>query len=128
MYKRQGEGGFKVVLGLPDGNVDETNFESALAWLNGINSGLTDKEKSVLELVYHIYDNEPSAAEIAQVGSHENITNYDGILWKPLKPVLDTAANDDFTKPLGLKVGQYVSVALRVKACLLYTSDAADDR
>ena len=112
----QGEGGFKVVIGLPDGNVDETNFESALAWLNGINSGLTDKEKSVLELVYHIYDGEPSAAEIARVGSHENITNYDGILWKPLKPVLDSVANDDFTKPLGLKVGQYVSVALRVKA------------
>ena len=111
----QGQGGFKIVNGDVDGRVDETNFESALAWLNSANSGLDNKEKSVLEFVYHIYDAQPSAEEIARVGAHENIVDYEGSIWKSLKPILDTNNGNDFTIPLNLKVGQFVSVALRVK-------------
>ena len=111
----QGQGGFKIVNGNQDGTVDEADFQSALAWLNSANSGLDSKEKAVLEFVYHIYDGEPSEQEIAQVGLHENIVDYEGTIWKPLAPDLDSTNNDHFTNPLGLKVGQYVSVALRVK-------------
>ena len=110
----QGQGGFKIVNGLADGNVDQQNFVSALSWLNSNDSGLANKEKEVLEFVYHIYEGQPNAEEIARVGSHEQITNYESQIWKPLEPVLEKNGND-FTQSLNLKVGQYVSVALRVK-------------
>ena len=111
----QGQGGFKIVNGNQDGTVDEANFISSLAWLKSANSGLADKEKEVLELVYHIYDDEPTSDEITKVGSTASITNYKENTWKSLESVLEQNATSDFTKSLNLKVGQYVSVALRVK-------------
>ena len=114
----QGQGGFKIVNGLANGQVDEADFQSALSWLQSVNSGLADKEKEVLEFVYHIYDDKPTETQIQEVGSHNSITNYDDTsTWKKLEPILDTTNNNNehFTQSLGLKVGQYVSVALRVK-------------
>ena len=113
----QGQGGFKIVNGLTNGQVDEADFQSALAWLQSGDSGLSNKEKEVLEFVYHIYDDKPTEAQIQEVGSHNSITNYDDTnTWKQLEPILDTINNNEhFTQSLGLKVGQYVSVALRVK-------------
>ena len=111
----QGQGGFKIVNGKQDGTVDEANFISSLAWLKSANSGLADKEKEVLEFVYHIYDGEPTNEEIAEIGSTASINNYNDDTWKSLEPVLEQNATGDFTTSLNLKVGQYVSVALRVK-------------
>ena len=106
----QGEGGFKIVNGLKDGTADVSDFMAAQAWIQGSQSGLSDKEKEVLELVYYIYDGEPDQTTIDKVKSE--ITDYQNSQWKKVNDVLDT---DNFTQSLQLKVGQYVSVALRVK-------------
>ena len=110
----QGEGGFKIVNGTRNGLVDETNFESALTWLQSAASGLQANEINALEFVYHIYETKPDQNEIDRVGDPNLITNYNDQTWKSLFPVLETNS-DHFTRPLNLKVGQYVSVALRVK-------------
>ena len=111
----QGEGGFKIVNGTKDGLVDQVDFISALKWLQSPASGLQTNEIEALEFVYHIYDNKPDEEEIKRVSDPNLITNYRDETWKPLEPVLDTNGNDHFTKSLKLKVGQYVSVALRIK-------------
>ena len=107
----QGQGGFKVVNGDQNGNPDLRDYQSALDWLNSNQSGLSAKEQEVLELVYYVYDGEPNQATIAEV--EKEITNYD-FQWKKLSEVLNNDQSG-FTNPLNLKVGQYVSVALRVK-------------
>ena len=109
----QGEGGFKIVNGNQQGDPDLVNYQSSLEWLQSSQSGLADKEKTVLEFVYHIYEDKPDAAQIENVNA--KINDYGDATWKQLDPILDKNGGDDFTNPLDLKVGQYVSVALRVK-------------
>ena len=108
----QGEGGFKVVNGDLNGNPDVNNFMAANEWMQSTQSDLSDKEKSVLEFVYYVYDGEPDEQAINDAQS--TITNYQDSKWQKLADVLE-AGNTNFTNDLGLKVGQYVSVALRVK-------------
>ena len=111
----QGEGGFKIINGTANNEPDLNNYKSSISWLKSAESGLTQKEQSVLEFVYHIYENQPDVDEIRRVGSRDVINDYDDSIWKPVADVLDENDQNDFTKPLGLKVGQFVSVALRVK-------------
>ena len=112
----QGEGGFKIVNGLQNGDVDLNDYQSALSWLKSSASGLHQSEIQALEFVYHVYDGEPDEAEIQRVSDHSLITNYNDETWKRLEPILDSVTNaSDFTRSLNLKVGQYISVALRVK-------------
>ena len=114
----QGQGGFKIVVADKQGNIDSNNFISAITWLSN-NSGLTQNEINALEFVYHIFEpgTTPTTAEIEKISNPNLINNYTDPTWQKLSDVLENnAANGEyFTKSLGLKVGQYVSVALRVK-------------
>ena len=109
----QGEGGFKIVNGMANGAADVADFQAAQAWLQSAQSGLSQKEKSVLEFVYYIYDDQPDQQAIND--AQRTITDYQNSKWKKVADVLETG-NTNFTTSLKLKVGQYVSVALRVKA------------
>ena len=114
----QGEGGFKIVLADNQGNIEINNFISAIKWLL-TSSGLSDKEIETLEFVYHVFEDKtiPSASEIEQISKPDLINNYNDTTWQKLADVLDgdIINGEHFTKPLNLKVGQYVTVALRVK-------------
>ena len=114
----QGQGGFKIVVADQQGNIDLNDFNSAIAWLSN-NSGLTPNEINALEFVYHIFEpgTVPSAAEIERISNPNLINNYNDSTWQKFSDVIetDTTNGEHFSKPLNLKVGQYVTVALRVK-------------
>ena len=114
----QGQGGFKIVVADDQGNIDTNSFSSAISWLSN-NSGLTQNEINALEFVYHIFESgtTPTAAEIERISNPNLINNYNDSTWQKFSDVMetDTTNGEHFSKPLNLKVGQYVTVALRVK-------------
>ena len=106
----QGQGGFKLTtLNL---STNQSNTESALTFLQ--NSALTTVEKNALEFVYHVFETQPSLEEWQQVSQKEIINDYQNKTWNSLSELFDNT-NNSFTKPLNLKVGQFVSIAIRVK-------------
>ena len=106
----QGQGGFKIVLAdINTLKVDPDNIESAEQFLQ--NSALAPNEKAALELVFHNFGPSASQDEIERV--KKAITSYDDT-WKTFDSIKEKASGE-WSKDLGLKVGDYVAVALRVK-------------
>ena len=108
---KQGEGEFRIVVGDKNGN-PENNDQSAQQFL--ANSGVADVEK--LELVYKVFESQPSTAEINQWKKPELINNYQNPLgWQTFNGQNSNNENKYWSQGMKLKVGNYVMVALRVK-------------
>ena len=108
----QGEGGFKIITSdLSTLDIDKNNTESAQQFLKNA-AGLQDNEKNALEFVYHIFGSSASSNEIESV--KKTINDYDSDDWKIFNKVNKTT-DEDWSGNLGLKVGDYVAVAIRVK-------------
>ena len=108
----QGKGGFKIVVATKNDleveNKDQP--QSAQEFLES--SSLHPDEKKVLEFVYHNFGLSASKEEIARV--EKAIKKYDDPTWQSFDSI-KAKANDDWSKEIGLKVGDYVAVAIRVK-------------
>ena len=96
----QGQGRFKIMVGDSNWQIDPIN-QSAGAFIANDQS-LTENEKSKLEFAYYIFESQPTNDEIlaaqANLNSWNSFTNP-----------------SDWSDKLNLKVGNYVTVALRVK-------------
>ena len=114
---QQGKGGFKIVVAEPDWTINSNQIQSAQAFLK-TSTNLTGVEKEALEFVYHIFPNQPSSSDVDELKA--KITNYQDSSWKTFNP-----ESDDWSGSLGLKVGDYVSVALRVKESYTNKTDGA---
>ena len=108
----QGQGGFKIVIANKDTfEIENDGQTSAEHFLK--NSNLQQVEKDALELVFHVFGSNPTDTEIKKV--QESIKNYkDQNIWKSFDTIKENSGSD-WSKDLGLKVGDYVAVALRVK-------------
>ena len=108
----QGQGGFKIVVANKnDFKVDPNSIQSAQMFLN--QSSLLDNEKNALEFVFHNFGSSASPEEIERV--KKAINNYnDKETWKSFDSI-KLRENDDWSNPIGLKVGDYLAVAMRVK-------------
>ena len=110
----QAEGGFKIVLANKSNFVIENNGQDSAQEFLKNTTDLTEIEKGVLELVFHVFDSNPSDQEIERVRT--SITNYeDQETWKSFDTIKENGSSD-WSKNLKLKVGDNVAVALRVKA------------
>ena len=108
---KQGEGEFRIVVGDTNGN-PENNDQSAQQFLT--NSGVADAEK--LELVYKVFESQPSKSEIDQWKKPEVINDYNNPLgWQAFNAQNPNNDNKYWSQGMKLKVGNYVMVALRVK-------------
>ena len=108
----QGQGGFKIAVANKDNfDVENNGQQSAQQFLE--DSNLADREKEALEFVFHIFGPNPSEIEIKR--AQESINDYkDETFWKSFDTVKEKSSGN-WSKDLGLKVGDYVAVALRVK-------------
>ena len=107
----QGEGGFKIVLANKNNfDIDQNDLQSAQEFLKTTTT-IQQNEKDALEFVYHIFGSTATDDEIQKV--KKSINDYNSDDWKvfPNK----TKNTDDWSGDLGLKVGDYVAVAIRVK-------------
>ena len=104
---QQGQGGFKIVTIDESGNIDQNNLQSAQQFL--ANSQLKPVEKDALEFAYTVFEQTPSQSQIDE--AIKEINNYETNTWKSLT----LSQTDDWSDNLGLKVGNYVAVGLRVK-------------
>ena len=108
----QSEGGFKIVV------ASKTDFEvenkdqpkSAQEFLK--ESSLAQNEKDALEFVYHVFGSNPTQAEIDQI--QKTINDHGSKDWTSFNKKA-TKSDTEWTENLGLKVGDYVAVAIRVK-------------
>ena len=108
----QGQGGFKIAVANKDNFIVENNGQQSAQEFLEV-SNLADREKEALELVFHIFGPNPSEIEIEK--AQESINDYkDETIWKSFDTVKENSSGD-WSKDLGLKVGDYVAVALRVK-------------
>ena len=110
-HYEQGQGGFKIVVANKD-NLEVVNPnqpQSAQDFLDQ-SQDLIQSEKDALEFVYHIFPSEPTELQMQTVAGL--INNYDDPTWNSFSKVAD---QENWTQGLGLKVGQFVAVALRVK-------------
>ena len=108
----QSEGGFKIVV------ANKADFEvenkdqpkSAQQFLK--ESSLAQNEKDALEFVYHVFGSNPTQAEIDQI--QKTINDHGSKDWTSFNKKA-TKSDTEWTENLGLKVGDYVAVAIRVK-------------
>ena len=100
----QNQGQFKIMLGNQHHQVDPRHIS---AW-DYLNQQLANDEVNALEFVYQIFDHQPSAAEIKNQ-SAQDVVNDPSSAWKIFNW-------NNWSQGLNLKVGDYVMVALRVKA------------
>ena len=107
----QSEGGFK--LSVFDQTTNTTNKQSAFDFIKS--SGLTQQEQDALEFVYHVFDFAPTQEEIDQISNPSLINDYNDSTWIAIKPEMLETSLTGFTKSLELKVGQFVTVGIRVK-------------
>ena len=107
----QGQGGFKIAVANKNTfDVEDNGKQSAQEFLQA--SNLTDGEKNALEFVFHNFGSSPSEQEIEQV--KKAINNYgDKNTWKSFDSIKEE--NSYWSTDQGLKVGDYVAVAIRVK-------------
>ena len=108
----QGEGGFKIVVADKSSlDVNINNIQSAQDFLE--KSSLAQNEKEALEFVFHNFG---SSAEVSEIQRVKNaITDYDGKTWQSFDLIKDSDNNGNWSKNIGLKVGDYLAVAIRVK-------------
>ena len=108
----QGKGGFKIVVANKNNLEVDSNatIESAQEFL--ANSKLAENEKNALEFVFHNFGSSAEVDEIKRVAAA--ITNYDDQTWQSFDSIKEKA-NDNWSKEIGLKVGDYLAVAIRVK-------------
>ena len=116
-HYQQGKGGFKIVVAEDDWTINSNPIQSAQEFLK-TSTNLTQVEKEALEFVYHIFPNQPSESDVNELKS--KITNYEDLSWRTF-----SSDSDDWSGDLGLKVGDYVSVALRVKESYANRTDGA---
>ena len=111
----QGEGGFRIVVADKNSLEVDSNatIQSAQQFLES--SSLANNEKQALEFVFHNFG--PSASQTEMDRVKQEITNYNSDTWKSFDDIKDTNRSNDqsWSRSIGLKVGDYVAVALRVK-------------
>ena len=107
----QGQGGFKIVVANKDDfSIDSNNIQSAQEFLES--SALAENEKDALEFVYHIFGSNPTKEEVDRI--QKTINDHQSSDWKQFSN--QTKNSDNWSGDLGLKVGDYVAVAIRVKS------------
>ena len=107
----QGQGGFKIVVANKNDFevVNPNQPQSAQEFLKQA-QGLIQAEKDALEFVYHIFEEQPTTEQMQALSGL--INNYDDPTWSSFSKI---EAQNDWSQNLGLKVGQFVALALRVK-------------
>ena len=107
----QGEGGFKIgVANIKTFTVEDNGQQSAQDFLK-TTSDLTDPERQALELVFHVFDRNPTEQEMDRVKGA--INDYGDSTWKSFDSIKESSS--DWSQSLKLKVGDSVAVALRIK-------------
>ena len=108
----QSEGGFKLSVFDPTTNTTNKQ-QSAFDFIKS--SGLSQQEQDALEFVYHVFDFAPTQEQIDQISNPTLINDYNNSTWTAISPEMLETGSTGFTKSLKLKVGQFVTVGIRVK-------------
>ena len=108
----QSEGGFKLTTFDLNTNTIDKN-QSAFDFIK--NSGLSQQEQEAIEFVYHIFDSQPTEEQLNEINNIDVINDYNNPTWISITDQMLEENQSGFTKSLKLKVGQFVSVGIRIK-------------